>query len=345
MDPVPMPAVARAERRMHIVSNIPSDPRFGKAPDQRTPEERLRLGVILLDKPRGPTSHQVVAWLRDALGIKRVGHGGTLDPKVSGMLPTTLGDGTKAVQALLTAGKEYVAVMRLHGDADEETIRSTCARFVGKVRQVPPVRSAVARRQRTRRIYNLEVLAIDGRDVLIRAQCEAGTYIRNLCVDIGREIGTRGHMAELRRTRTGLFDEKEAVNMQDVVDAMHFWKDNGDASWLEAIVHPIERVLAHLPQIRIRDSAVGALCHGADLAVPGLAAVEDGIRKGDQVAIMSGKGEAVALATAQMSTEEMTSETNGTCATLERVLMTAGTYPAAWKRKKTETRHVDEARA
>lgn len=340
MAPTTIPALRARERRMHVVSNLPSDPRFGKDPETRTIEERLRLGVIILDKPRGPTSHQVVAWLRDILDVKRVGHGGTLDPKVSGVLPTTLGEGTKAVSALLTSGKEYVAVMRLHGDADEATIRDTARRFIGKVRQVPPVRSAVARRPRTRRIYDLEVLQVDGRDVLFRVQSEAGTYIRNLCVDLGKAIGTRGHMSELRRTRTGLLGEDEAVTLTDVKDAVHAWRDDGDDAPLRAMVHPIERILAHLPQIRLRDSAVDAVCHGAELAAPGLAAVEEGIQKGDLVALVTGKGEAVGLATASMASDDMVSAQTGVVAVAERVLMRPGTYPSTWKKKRTETRQV-----
>lgn len=334
MDPEPLPALQKEARRMRVFREVQTDPAYGKRPEARTVEELLRFGVVVLDKPVGPTSHQVVAWLRDELGVDKVGHGGTLDPKVSGVLPTTIGDATKTAKSLLTAGKEYVAVMRLHGDAPEDKIRDEARRFIGVVRQVPPVRSAVARRQRERRIYDLEVLDIDGRDVLLRIACEAGTYIRNLCVDLGKAIGVRGHMAELRRIRTGTLGEDELVTLHDVKDALHFWREDGDERFIRRCVRPFERVLAHLPRIIMRDSAVAAVCHGADLAAPGVVAMEEGIQPKQPVVLYSGKGEAVALGRATMTTEAAETAKTGIVVGLERVLMPSDVYPATWKGRK-----------
>ncbi|HLF16767.1 MAG TPA: RNA-guided pseudouridylation complex pseudouridine synthase subunit Cbf5, partial [Candidatus Thermoplasmatota archaeon] len=181
------------ERPRRRLVRMPSttDPKYGKRPEERSAAELLAAGVVPLDKPSGPTSHQVAAWLRNALQIEAVGHGGTLDPKVTGALPVAIGGAVKAVGALLSAGKEYVAVLRLHEDRDEAAVRQAAAGFVGKVEQTPPVRSAVARRPRTRRIYYLDILEVSGRDVLFRVGCQAGTYVRNLCVDIGKALGTR----------------------------------------------------------------------------------------------------------------------------------------------------------
>lgn len=340
MEPDVLPALRKENRRLHVVTSVDSDPAYGKRPGDRTIEELLRFGVVFLDKPQGPTSHQAVAWLRDLLGVAKVGHGGTLDPKVSGVLPTTIGDATKTAKSLLTAGKEYIAVLRLHGDADEETIRREARRFIGVVTQVPPLRSAVARRARKRRIYDLEILDIEGRDVLLRVASEAGTYIRNLCVDLGKAIGTRGHMAELRRSRTGTIPESECVSLTDVRDAWHFWKEDGDEVPLRACLRPFEEVLAYLPRIIVRDSAVGAITHGAALAVPGVAAIEHGIVAGDQVVLYTGKGEAVALATARMSSSEATTATTGVLAELVRVLMPTGVYPDQWKGRQGGSRRA-----
>lgn len=331
MPPEPLPILAPKERRMRVFRSARTDEAYGKAPEDRTVEELMRFGVIILDKTQGPTSHQVVAWVRDALGIEKIGHGGTLDPKVSGVLPTLLGEATKVVKPLQGVGKEYVAVMRLHGDAPEEKIRAEARRFIGKVRQVPPVRSAVARRQRVRRIYDLEVLQIDDRDVLLRVTCEGGTYIRNLCVDLGKAIGVRGHMAELRRTRTGLFHEEEAVSLHDLIDALQFWREDNDQAPIRSCILPYERAIAHLPRVVVRDSAVDAVCHGAELAAPGIVAMEEGIQKGDGVALYTLKGEALALGDAAMATGDAERAESGIVIKPTRVLLPAGTYPSVWK--------------
>lgn len=341
MAPEVLPVLKRRERRLFVLSETESDAAYGRVPEERPVEELLVSGMVVLDKPRGPTSHQVAAWLRDLLGVTRTGHGGTLDPKVSGVLPVTLGGATRSADALLTSGKEYVAVVRFHADVEEQAVRETARRFVGRVRQVPPVRSAVARRERLRRIYYLDVLDVVGRDVLIRVGCEAGTYIRNLAVDLGRVLGQGAHLAELRRTRTGIFSEKDAVTLHDVKDALDEYRESGDERALRRVVLPFERVLAHLPLIRLRDSAVDAISHGAVLAAPGVAAVEEGIEKGDPVFLATGKGEAVALAVAEESTKGIQTKRTGVVARPERVFMAPGTYPSSWKKGRVETRRVE----
>lgn len=308
-----------------------TDAAFGKRPQDRDAAERLAAGVVVLDKPSGPSSHQVTAWLRKALEIEKVGHGGTLDPNVTGVLPVTTGAGTKAVQALLTSGKEYVAVMRLHEDRDEDAIRSVAGQFVGKINQTPPVRSAVKRRPRFRRVYYLNVLEVEGRDVLYRVGCQAGTYIRNLCVDMGRALGTRGHMQELRRTRTGLLEEDQCVTLHDALDARHFMT-GGDDSWMLDVVRPVEDVTAHLSKIVLRDSAVDAICHGAGLAVIGVAQLDAGIEEGEMVCLETLKGELVGLGKAAMTSQQILAEEKGIAATSERIIMRKGTYPRVWKR-------------
>ncbi len=130
-----------------------SDPRYGKRPEERSVPELLQCGVVVVDKPKGPTSHQVAAWVRRILEVRKVGHGGTLDPKVTGVLPIAINDATKALRLLLLSGKEYIALMRLHGDVSDETLMNAVKKFTGKIYQVPPVRSSVKRRRRARRVY------------------------------------------------------------------------------------------------------------------------------------------------------------------------------------------------
>ncbi|MGB0653650.1 MAG: RNA-guided pseudouridylation complex pseudouridine synthase subunit Cbf5 [Thermoplasmatota archaeon] len=326
-----LPADRPRKRLVRMAST--TDPKHGKKPEERSIEELLALGVVPLDKPAGPTSHQVAAWMKGALEVERVGHGGTLDPNVTGALPVAIGGGPKVVRALLEAGKEYVAVMRLHEDRSEEQVLATARRFVGKIKQTPPVRSAVKRRPRIRRVYYLDVLEVSGRDVLFRVGCQAGTYIRNLCVDMARDMGTRGHMQELRRSRTGTFQENELVTLHDVLDARIHWQETGDEGPLRKCVLPVERVAAHMDAVVLRDSAIESVCHGAPLAAMGIAQADAGIEVGQPVQLLSLKGELVGIAQADMTTRQMLDAEKGIAARAGRVVMAKGTYPKVWKRR------------
>jgi len=320
------------KRKRLVRADFQSDPAYGTVPALRSIDALLKLGVVVLDKPAGPTSHQIAAWTRDLLGLPRAGHGGTLDPGVTGILPVTLDSATKAVGALLYASKEYICLMRLHRDIKDEKVRAVLTEFEDEIFQVPPVRSAVKRQQRSRRIYNLKVLETDGRDVLLRLSCQAGTYIRTLCTDVGEVLGVGAHMQELRRTRTARFTEKESVTLHDLKDAFVFWKEEGDEKAIRDVVKPMETLLEHLPAIIVRDGAVDALCHGAMLAVPGLSALDSDIRRGDRVTVFTAKGEGVALGKAELTSEEMLQNAKGIAVSVDRVLMPTGTYPKGWKK-------------
>jgi H/ACA ribonucleoprotein complex subunit 4 len=311
---------------------VKTNPNYGKFPHERRINELLSSGFIILDKPGGPTSHQVDSWVKGIFDIDKVGHGGTLDPNATGVLPVAIGDATKSLQALLLADKEYIGVMTLHKDVDKKRVLEVCKGFVGEISQIPPVRSAVKRVKRKRQIYYFDVIQLVDRDVLFRVGCESGTYVRTLCVDIGKKLKTRAHLSELRRTRVGLLSEEDSVILQDLKDAFVFWKEDDDSKPIKSIIHPAEKLLDHLPKIVIRDSAVDALCHGASLAVPGVVEVDSDIKKGDMVGVLTLKNEGVALANAQMSTEEIIQKDKGVCANLVRVLMNKGTYPSIWKK-------------
>lgn len=220
--------------------------------------------------------------------------------------------------------------MRLHGDVSRDKIESCFDMFQGEIYQKPPVRSSVKRRLRTRRIYYLELLEVDGRDVLFRAGCEAGTYVRKLCYDIGEVLGCGAHMKELRRTRVSTFTEDECVRVDDIFDAYMSWKESGDESMLRRIVRPMEDALTILPQVIVKDTAVEAICNGADLAIPGIIAFTGDIREGSLVVILTVKGEGVALGLAQLSAEKLLEKEKGVAVKTERVLMQPGTYPRVW---------------
>jgi H/ACA ribonucleoprotein complex subunit 4 len=310
-----------------------TNPKYGHAPSQRPAKEYIQYGTINLDKPAGPTSHEVAAWVKKIMHLNGIGHGGTLDPKVTGVLPITLEDATKVVQAFLYSGKEYVCVMKLHGDAKEEQVKPVLLEFEDEIYQRPPLRSSVKRQLRTRRIYYIDYLETDGRNVLFKVGCEAGTYIRKLCFDIGEILGVGAHMQELRRTRSGPFSENSAsiVTLHDVAYWFGEWEQKKDEEILHKFIVPMEEALVLLPKIVVRDSAVDALCHGANLTAPGVLQVTGGIQKGSILAVFTLKGEAVALAKAVVSTQEMLYLKHGAVASLERVLMLRGTYPKVWK--------------
>lgn len=325
-----LPSLKQYKRLIKVSAK--TNQHYGKAPGERSVKELLQNGFINLDKPSGPTSHQVVSWVKEILEIEKAGHGGTLDPAVTGVLPVALGDAPRALQVLLLAGKEYVALMKLHKHAEEKKIRDVIHSFIGEISQVPPLRSAVKRVRRTRQIYYLDILEIHGTEVLFRVGCEAGTYIRTLCVDIGKKLGGGAQLVELRRTRVGNITEDAAVTLQDLKDAYLFRKEDGDDTEIRKTIQPMERLLEVVPKIVVRDSAVDALCHGANLAVPGVVEIDAGIKKDEVAAVLTLKGEGVALVKMMIPSDEVITKDTGLCVTLERVLMNKGTYPSIWKK-------------
>ena len=194
-----------------------TNPEFGVYYDKRSIEQLLEYGLILIDKPPGPTSHEVVAWAKRILEIPKIGHSGTLDPQVSGVLPLGLGEGTKALGVLLLGPKEYVGLGRLHSLPSKEKLQQTLDLFKGEIYQKPPQRSSVVRQTRTRTVYELELLEQKERLILLRVMCEAGTYIRKLYYDIGEILGFGSSMIELRRSKVYQFSEEQLVTMLSLI--------------------------------------------------------------------------------------------------------------------------------
>jgi H/ACA ribonucleoprotein complex subunit 4 len=319
-------------RAVRVKVDEGTDPRYGTEPYRRSIRDYVNFGFIILDKPRGPTSSEVVSWVKKLLNIGRAGHSGTLDPGVSGVLPVALGDSTKVLQGIANAEKEYVGVMLLHSQVDQNRVKAIFKEFTGRIYQRPPLRSAVKRRIRVKTVYDLDILEFDGRYVLFRARVESGTYIRKLCYDIGEVLGVGASMRELRRVRVGCFREEDAVNLETLREAYALWRDYGDEALLRRVIRPVEEMVIHLPRIYVRDSAVDAIAHGASLAAPGVAKVEEGIVKNQLVALMTLKGELIALAEATASTEEILSMNRGIVAKPTRVIMPRGVYPSTWRR-------------
>ncbi|MCX6816007.1 MAG: RNA-guided pseudouridylation complex pseudouridine synthase subunit Cbf5 [Candidatus Aenigmarchaeota archaeon] len=297
---------------------------YGQYPGSRSVEDLLKNGVIILDKWPGPTSRDVTATVKKILNLNKTGHAGTLDPAVSGVLPICLENACKVMPALQKQDKEYVGVMRLHKDVGEADLRKAVDKFVGKIRQRPPVRSAVARRMRERNVYSFQILDKIGRDVLFRIACEAGTYVRVICHQIGQQIGG-ANMAELRRTKAGAFGEDKCTRIQDVVDAYHEWKENGDKKIRDYIL-PVEAGVEHLLKIIIKDSAVYSIAAGSPLYSNGISKISKEIITNDMIAILTLKGELVALAKANMDAEDMLRK-KGIAAKTDRVIIDRMIYP------------------
>lgn len=314
------------ERKVLIKREASTNPGYGCNPNERTTEQLLDYGIANIDKPSGPSSHQVSAYVKKILHVEKSGHSGTLDPKVTGVLPVALGKGTRIVQSLLTAGKEYVCLMQVHADVDEKKLRNTIDSFVGVIDQLPPVRSAVKRQERKRTIYYIDIIEIIGREVLFRIGCQAGTYIRKLCSDIGKKLGSGAHMAELRRTRAGPFDEETICTLQELTDAYYYWKEKNDDKKLRQLVMPVEAGAAHLAKAWVLDNAVDTLCHGAYLNIPGIAKLEESISPGDRVAVLTLKGELISAGISQMYSEDVIKKDKGLFLKSEQVFMEPGTY-------------------
>jgi H/ACA ribonucleoprotein complex subunit 4 len=255
---------------------------------------------------------------------------------VTGVLPIAIEDATKAVQTFLYSGKEYVCLMQLHNDVSEDQINEKLNEFIGEIYQKPPIRASVKRELRKRMIYDIKLLEIDNRRVLFRVSCQAGTYIRKLCSDIGEALGSGAHMRELRRTRAGTFTEDEnSYTINELQEAKRIYKEDNCEEPLKTIIQPVEEAFGCIPKIYIRDSAVDAICHGASLAVPGIVKLETKIEPRNPVAIFTLKGEVIALAESKLSTEAILDVEKGIAAKVKRVIMKTGTYPRKWKSKQT----------
>lgn len=314
------------KRELIVKKEAKTNEKYGKKPEDRSVEEWIRYGIVIVNKPAGPTSHQVSDYVKKILKIKKSGHSGTLDPNVTGILPITLDKAVRVVQFLLTSGKEYVCLMHLHKEVDEKDISKTARKFVGVIEQMPPVRSAVKRQLRKRSIYYFDILEISGRDVLFRVGCEAGTYIRKLCDDFGKNLKVGAHMAQLIRTKVGPFKVLDMVSLHELKDAYTLF-ENGDEKEIKRVILNFERAVEHLGKIYVCDGAIGSICHGSPLYAAGVSKFESEINRGDLVAVFSLKGELVGVGKADMNSKEISKKDKGTVVSEIKVFMERDVYP------------------
>ncbi|MBP66690.1 MAG: RNA-guided pseudouridylation complex pseudouridine synthase subunit Cbf5 [Euryarchaeota archaeon] len=307
-----------------------TDDAIGTYPDQKTIEQRLESGFFLLDKGAGPTSHQVAAWVRDMLGLPRLGHGGTLDPFATGVLPLMSGKAMRLTKQILEQNKTYIAVFQFKNEISGEDLEEVMHKLTGRIYNVPPEISAVRVQVRTRKIHDFSLLDQHENRIVARIRCEAGTYIRTMARDMGLLLDQPVELKELRREDSGSFSLDDCVQLHEIADAVWLWKECNEGEALLRMLHPTEKLLAGLPRIIVKDSAVAALAHGAPLLRPGLVSIPDDLTPGQNVLVTSIKGEAVCFVKVNCDSETITTMEKGEIARPSAVLMNDDVYPRRW---------------
>ena len=221
-------------------------------------------------------------------------------------------------------------MLRFRSMPDLETLNATMATMTGRIYNVPPEVSAVKVQVRTRNVHTFELLDTDGNDAVVRIVCEAGTYIRTMARDMGLLLNTPVSLKELRRETSGMFGLDHCVTMDQLADAVWLWKECGQEEALNAIVHPIEKLLVDVPRCTVKDSAVAALAYGAPLLRPGLVSIPGGLKKGTELLVTSLKNEAVGFVKLKASSDEIATMDSGELARPSMVLMDTEVYPRRW---------------
>ncbi|KAI5180942.1 H/ACA ribonucleoprotein complex subunit 4 [Nematocida sp. AWRm80] len=326
------PLLLKGLENMHILCTKYTPTENGYSPMERPLKEYLKYGIINLDKPCNPSSHEVVSWVKSILKCSKTGHAGTLDPMVSGCLPVTLNRATRIAKCQQNAGKEYVGVVKFSGKVTKEQFKEVLSKYVGQLLQRPPEQCAVKRILRIREIYTLKYLDFDEEKQLgmFRASCEAGTYIRSLCMHLGLSLGVEASMVDLRRTRSGNVTENNLVTMHDVLDSAYQYNQTRDEKYLRTVVQPLEVLLKGYPRIIIKDSSVNSVCYGAQITTKGILRYDD-FNHRDLVVLVSPKGEAVALAVALVTAPQLSMMEHGQVCRTKRVIMDKDTYDRQWK--------------
>ena len=314
------------------LGDVAKSTQHGLNPEELTIEQRLASGFILLDKPPGPTSHQIASWVRDLLGLERLGHGGTLDPFATGVLPLMAGKSMKLTKGILKTDKTYIAILKFAEDTTQEKLVEILTSLTGRIYNVPPEISAVKVQVRTRRIHQFELIESNQKEAIVKIACEAGTYIRTIARDIGLLLGYKVELKELRRENSGRFTLCDCVTLQEIADAVWLWKECNNPNAINKIIHPTEKLLIDKPYIVVKDSAASALCHGAPLLRPGLLEVSDKLSSGLEVAAFTSKNEIVGIVKMSKGFEEINSSSNGEIGKPVMILMEQERYPPQWNK-------------
>ena len=240
-----------------------------KLKQKKSVKELLEFGIINIDKSSGPTSFNVSDFVSKTLGLRKTSHFGSLEQKVTGVLPVALNRGCKLTGFFIGEDKVYVGIMRIHEDVELKVIKKMIKdKFTGKIIQLPPVRSRVKRQHREREVKKFKILEKDGQDILFEVECQGGTYIRKLVSDLGDELGIGAHMLELRRMRAGIFEEDDSkypsINLYNFVKAVEDY-EKGDEKDLRKIIIPGEIVSVLHPVVQVKEEYVDKLFHGSPI--------------------------------------------------------------------------------
>ncbi|OZC11681.1 putative rRNA pseudouridine synthase [Onchocerca flexuosa] len=334
LDTSQWPLLLKNFDKLNVRSNHYTPLPEGCSPLKRDIKNYVSSGCINLDKPANPSSHEVVAWVKRILRVDKTGHSGTLDPKVSGCLIVCIDRATRLAKSQQGAGKEYVAIFRLHNTVEsEKKVRQALEKLTGALFQRPPLISAVKRQLRIRTIYENRLIEYNPNQNMgiFWVKCEAGTYVRTICVHLGLLLGVGGQMQELRRVRSGIFGENDnLMTMHDILDAQYLYDHHNDDSYLRRVIRPLESLLVGHKRIVVKDSAVNAICYGAKILLPGILRFENGIELNEEIVIVTTKGEAICLALALMTTSTMAVTDHGVVAKIKRVIMERDTYARKW---------------
>ena len=314
------------------LSEVSRSSSHGINPEEMTVEQRLNSGFILLDKPPGPTSHQIASWVRDLLGLDRLGHGGTLDPFATGVLPLMAGKSMKLTKGILKTDKSYIAVLKFSQSTDRNELMEVIEKLSGRIYNVPPEISAVKVQVRTRKIHQFELIELSESVAIVKIVCEAGTYIRTIARDMGLMLGYKVELKELRRENSGRFSLEDCVTLQQIADAVWLWKECDKPDAIKKIIHPTEKLLLNKPYIVVKDSAASALCHGAPLLRPGIIEVSNKLSAGLEVAAFTTKNEVVGIVKMSKDFAEISSTTNGEVGKPVMILMEQDRYPPQWNK-------------
>lgn len=230
----------------------------------KTTQELINFGIINIDKPAGPTSFWVDTFILRKLEINKASHTGTLDPLVTGVLPILLSRACRLL-GYFKDRKEYVGIMKVHKEIEEEKLKKEMKKFEGKIKQLPPVKSRVKREERIREVYSWDLLEYDkeNKEALFKCEVEAGTYIRKLIHDLGLVIGG-AHMAELRRTKAGIFSEEKIYTLYQFEEAVNEWKAGNDKKLREMII-PGEIIGNILGVVQVKKESLKRLYTGSPL--------------------------------------------------------------------------------
>ena len=283
-------------------------------------KEKLEAGLVLIDKPKGPASSSIAVFVREILGVK-CGHCGTLDPNVSGVLPLLTGKGIKLLEYLQKHDKEYVCIMQTSKPVAREKLEKVLLSFKGEIYQTPPLHSAVAKRVRVRKIYDIKLLEAEPHDkptfFLFSMSCQHGTYVRKLLEDVGHILGVKIEMLELRRTQVSQWTEKDCVSLVKLKDAMELYKA-GRPELLDKILLPLEDAIKNFPKVFIKPAAALSVNNGADVFAPGIERVQ-GVFEPDNPVIIMNADKMIGVGRAVISSKQVQEAKKGVVIDTEKV--------------------------